>query len=97
MKKPIHYLVFKLLAVVFGTLTVVGIVLAVKGFGDFESNNFMIGGMMSTFGLVATIFCALTGFRPEIVKASMQSTRYIQQQNKEEMRDIATTQAEIHR
>ena len=80
---------------VFAIVAIAGIVLSVQGFGDFESNNFMVGGMMSAFGIFATITCAMIGFRPEMAKMSTQSAKYIQQQNKEDLSEIASTQAEI--
>ena len=95
MKKPIHYLIFKLLAGVFAIVVVAGLVLAIQGFGDFESNNFMIGGMMSAFGIFATVTCAMIGFKPEMAKMATKSAKYIQQQNKEDLSEIASTQAEI--
>ena len=81
MEKPKHYLVFKILFIVFAIVTVAGIVLSVQGFGNFENNNFMIGGFMGTFGLFATFVCAGVGFRPELTKLSVKSAKYIQQQN----------------
>jgi uncharacterized membrane protein len=95
MKKPIHYLIFKLLAGVFAIVAIAGVVLAIQGFGDFESNNFMIGGMMSAFGIFATVTCAMIGFKSEMAKMATQSAKYIQQQNKEDLSEIASTQAEI--
>ena len=95
MEKPKHYLVFKILFIVFAIVTVAGIVLSAQGFGNFENNNFMIGGFMGTFGLFATVACAMIGFRPELTRLSTKSAKYIQQQNKEDLKDIATTGAEI--
>ena len=95
MKKPKHYLIFKILAGVFAVVTIVGIVLSVQGFGDFETNHFMVGGFMCTFGLFATVACAGIGFKPELAKLSVKSAKYIQQQNKEDLADMATTTAEI--
>ena len=95
MKKPKHYLIFKILAGVFAVVAVKGIVMSVNGFGDFESNDYMIGGLMATFGLFATVVCALIGFRPEMTKMFTKSAKYIQQENKEDLADMATTAAEI--
>ena len=50
-QKPKHILLFKIIGSVGIALAVYGIVLAVTGFGDFESNRFMIGGFLTTFGL----------------------------------------------
>ena len=95
MNKPKHYLILKILAGVFAVVAIVGVVLSAQGFGDFETNNVMIGGFMASFGLFATFVCAGVGFRPELTKLSVKSAKYIQQQNKEDLADIATTTAEI--
>ena len=50
-QKPKHLFLFKILGGIFAVVTVVGFVLVVTGFGNFENNNFMIGGFLSTFGL----------------------------------------------
>ncbi len=96
-EKPKHYFIFKLLAIIFLVVTVIGFFLTYTGFGDFQSNNFMIGGFMSTFGLFATVTCAMIGFRPEMTKMATKSAKYLQEQNKEDLQDIATTQAEIQK
>ena len=97
MSKPKHYLVFKILAVIFAAVSVWGIVLSVKGFGDFESNNFMIGSMIMPFGVFLTVTCGLIGFKSEMMKMSTKSAKYIQQENKEDLADIAKTHAEIQK
>ena len=97
MEKPRHYLIFKILSAVFFVVTITGIVFVVKGFGDFETNFFMVGGIMFAFGLVGTFACALIGFRPEFTKLAMKSAQYIQQETKAEMMDIVRTGAEIQK
>ena len=97
MQKPKHFLVFKILSVVFLAVFIAGIVLTVKGFGDFENDNFMIGSLMVCFGLFAAVLFGIAGFKPEITKAWVKSAKYIQQENKEDMADIATAQAEIYK
>ena len=95
MKKPGHYLIFKILAGLFLVVTIIGIVFSVQGFGDFENNKFMIGSVMATFGLFCTFTCAMIGFRSEFAKIFTKSAKYIQQENKEDLADMATTAAEI--
>lgn len=94
-EKPKHFLVFKILSIVFLIVTVIGFGLVFTGFGDFGTNNFMIGGFMSTFGVFATFVCFFIGFKPELAKLSAKSAKYIQQETKEDMKDIATTGAQI--
>ena len=95
MKKLGHYLIFKILAGLFLVATIIGIVFSVQGFGNFENNNFMIGSVMVTFGLFFTFTCTMIGFRAEFTKMFTKSAKYIQQENKEDLADMATTAAEI--
>ena len=93
--KPKHFIIFKIIGLIGIILAIIGFVLTFVGFGDFESNNFMIGGFLSTFGLFIGISCLMIGFRPEITRMSAKSAKYIQQENKEDFRDIASNTADI--
>ena len=93
--KPKCFIIFKIVGFIGIILAIAGFVLTFVGFGEFESNNFMIGGLMATFGLFIGVSGLVIGFRPEITKASTQSIKYIQQENKEDLKDIASTAAEI--
>lgn len=93
--KPKHFIILKIIGLIGIILAIIGFVLTFVGFGDFESNNFMIGGFLTTFGLFIGISCLIIGFRPEITKMSAKSAKYIQQENKEDFRDIANNTAEI--
>ena len=93
--KPKHFIIFKIIVLIGIILAIIGFVLTFVGFGDFESNNFMIGGFLTTFGLFIGISCLIIGFRPEITKMSAKSAKYIQQENKEDFRDIANNTADI--
>ena len=95
MKKPIVFLILKIVGILALALAVLGVVLLVKGFGDFESNNYLIGMFLTPFSTVIGVLCITTGFRPEIAKMRAKSARYIQEQNKEDLSAIATTAAEI--
>ena len=94
-KKPKHFLVFKIIAVVGIAVLIGGLVLIITGFGDFESNNFMIGGIMMPVGLFIGVTGFMFGFAPEISKMSAKSAKYIQNENKQDLMDIANTRAEI--
>lgn len=96
MKKPIHYLVFKILAAVFLVVTVVGLILLFTGFGDFETDNYLYGIFILPVGFGGMMSFAFLGFKPEIAKMSARSARYIQEQNKEDLQGLASTGAEIH-
>ena len=93
--KPKCFIIFKIVGFIGIILAIAGFVLTIVGFGEFESNNFMIGGLMATFGLFIGVSGLVIGFRPEITKASTQSIKYIQQENKEDLKDSASTAAEI--
>ena len=77
--KPKHFIVFKIVGFIGIILAIIGFALTFVGFDDFESNNFMIGGLMSTFGLFIGISGLMIGFRPEITRMSTKSVKYIQQ------------------
>ena len=94
-KKPSHFLILKIVGILGIGAFVFGIILAVKGFGDFETNNFMIGSLLIAFGLMLGISGLVMGFRPEITKMTVKTAKYIQQENKSELQDIVNTTAEI--
>ena len=94
-KKPIHFLVFKILGGVGIAVVITAFVLIFKGFGDFETNSFMIGSMMLPFGAIITALGIVIGFKPEFTKMRAKSIKYIQQENKEDLTDIARGTAEI--
>lgn len=95
-QKPKHFLIFKIVGVVGLIAAIIGFVKVITGFGDFESNNFMIGGFMVTFGLFMGCLFLILGFQPELSKLSTKTHKYIQQENKEDLTDIANTSAEIY-
>lgn len=94
-KKPLHFLIFKIVGVVGVAVLVFAFYLIATGFGDFESNNFMIGGFLMPLGLFATVSGFIIGFKPEITKMRASSTKYVMEQNKGDLRDIANVSAEI--
>ena len=66
MKKPTHYLVFKILAAVFLVVLSVGLILLFTGFGDFETDNYIVGMIMMPIGFSGTMLCAMVGFKPDL-------------------------------
>ena len=96
-KKPLHFLIFKIVGVVGVAVLVFAFYLIATGFGDFESNNFMIGGFMAAFGFVAGFAGIMMGFGPEFKKMSVKTQKWTQEQNKEDLADIVTTQADINK
>ena len=95
MNNPGHFWIFKIIGVIGAVAAVTGIVLAISGFGDFESNNFMIGGFVAVIGVMMTAVGITIGFSPEIAKARAKTIRYIQEENKEDLSAIASGNAEI--
>ena len=95
MKKTNVFLIFKLIGILGSAAAVCGIVLTVKGFGDFESNSFMIGGFLTTFGFFIGIACTVMGFHPEITRFMVKTHKQLREENKEDLKDIASTSAEI--
>ena len=95
MKKTNVFLIFKLIGILGLAVAVCGIVLSVKGFGDFESNSFMIGGFLTSFGFFIGIACTVMGFQREIMRFTVKAHKQIQEENKEDLKDIASNSAEI--
>ena len=93
--KPKHFLLLKIIGIVALALVVIGAYLFITGFGDFETDNFMIGSLMATFGIAIAAPCLIMGFSPEIAKMKTKTARYIQEENKEDLRDIVNTNAQI--
>ena len=93
--KPKHFLAFKIAGFAGVVIGIIGISLSVSGFGDFDTNNFMIGGFMTMAGLMTAFPCLAIGFSPEIAKTRAKTAKYIQEENKDDLTDIANTAAEI--
>ena len=93
--KPKHFLVLKIIGIIGVLMFVYGINLATTSYGDFESNNFMIASFLICFGLFIGGAGLSLGFIPEIHKANTRTIKYIQETNKEDLKDIAINEAEI--
>ena len=93
--KPLHFLIFKIVGILGIAVLIYGIILAVKGFGDFESNNFMIGSLLTPIGLFAGVSGFAIGFKPEITKMTVKSAKYIQNENQNDLKEIVNTTADI--
>ena len=94
-QKPLHFLILKIVGFLLLAVAITGFGFVFTGFGDFSSNTFMIGGLMVTAGLFGTALCLSIGFSPELAKMHTKSARYIQNENKDELKEIAATSAEI--
>lgn len=94
-KKPKHLLVLKIIGLIGIALAIVGFVMVIKGFGDFEHNTFMLGGFLMSVGMLVGVSCLVWGFRPEIIRLSTKTAKYVQEDVKEDLTDIAETGSEI--
>ena len=94
-KKPIFYLIFKIIGLIGIVIFIFGLIKLVTGFGDFESNDYLVGMFMMPIGVLIGFSGLITGFKPEISKFSIKSAKYIQEQNKEELQHLMKTSAEI--
>ena len=93
--KPVHLIILKIAGFLFVAMAVVGAILAVKSFGNHESNKFMIGGIMTVLGVFIGFSCLTYGFTPEFIKMHTKTQKYIQDINKDDLTDIKTADAEI--
>lgn len=93
--KPKFYLRLKIIGF---TLLLSAITLFVLSFiikdDDFGGPNFIFI-IPASFTFVFSFPLLIFGFQPEITKASLKNTRYIQQETKDIQKNIATTTEEI--
>ena len=94
--KPLIFLFLKIIGVVGIVVGIAGAVISANGFGNFENNDFMIGGIMCCFGFFIGFAGLMTGFIPEISKLGAKTTKYIQEENKDTFTDIANSSADIN-
>ncbi len=95
-KKPYVFLIFKLIGLIGIVILVIGIIKLINGFGNFEDNTYIIGMFMMPFGLFIAATGLSLGFRPEITKHSIKTAKYIQEENKEELQEMASQMADIN-
>ena len=95
MERPKHLKKFKVIGVL-GIITgVVGAIIAFTNFGSFNVAMFMLGGFLCCFGFFIGFSCLMIGFRPEVSKMAIKSAKYIQNENKDDLKDMASTTADI--
>ena len=93
--KPTHFLILKIVGAAALCVAVLGIVLTVTSFSDFASPKFIISCILTTFGLFIGMPCLAIGFSPEITKMNIKTAKYIQSESKGDLKDMASTNAEI--
>lgn len=99
MKKPKIFLFLKILAPV---LLISGIVLIVLGTAvypeTFDGHSVAPNAALFAPGMILlpfAIFCFIYAFIPEMNKTNIQTVKYLQQDNKEDLKEIADASAEI--
>lgn len=93
-EKPKHLKIFKVIGFIGVTVGVIGFILAFSNFGG-NGGLFMLGGFLGCFGIFIGVSSLMIGFRPEMSKMGIQTTKYIQQDNKEDFKEMANTTADI--
>lgn len=95
-KKPVHFLVLKIVGFIGIAVAITGVIMLVAGIKDPEKFIlFVVGGFMMTGGLACGSTGMVLGFAPEISRLSAKTRKYIQEENKEDLTDIADTHADI--
>ena len=94
-KKPVYFLVLKIVGFIAIFIGLCGFMLSVSSFGKFDNNNFMLGAFLGSIGFFVGFVCLMLGFRPELSKLSIKTSKYIQEENKEDLKDMANTTADI--
>ena len=93
-EKPKHLKIFKVIGFIGVTVGVIGFILAFSNFGG-NGGLFMLGGFLGCFGIFIGVSSLMIGFRPEMSKMGIQTAKYIQQDNKEDFKEMANTTADI--
>ena len=93
--KPKHFLILKIVGFLGIAIVIIGLILIFTGFGNFEVQTFMIGGIMLPLGCGMAFMGITMGFGPEFARLRTQTAKYIQNENKEDLSDIASNAADI--
>lgn len=93
--KPKYFLVFKIIGIIGVIIALIGIKNLIVGFGDLTTHDFMIGMFMMPIGAFIGFTFLILGFRPELSKMATKSAKYIQEENKDDLKDIANNSSYI--
>ncbi len=94
-KKPKFFLVLRIVAI---CMFVVGVILIVLGTTKYKMNDVMINPALFAPGLflaVMSLPCFIVSFLPEIQNLGVRTIKYMQNANKEDLKDISTQAADI--
>ena len=102
-QKPKIFLILKFIGF---TLLAIGIILVITGITkdtpDMDNDNWFAGTTSKMFTIFGGVACCMFsipvlifGFRTEITKLNTKTTKYIQEENKDDLKDIASNTADI--
>lgn len=92
-KNPVIFAVLKTLGFVLFVVAIVFFVISRLNFGNFDSNWFMTGGVLGGICFVLGFISLGIGFAPQIAKLNIKLSKHIQEQNKDDLAQIASTNA----
>lgn len=90
------FLILKIVGVIGVLVFIIGIFKLINGFGDFETNDFLVGSFMMPIGAFIGFSGLMFGFKPEISKMTIKSVKYIQEENKDTLKEMTQTSTEIY-
>lgn len=93
--KPKYLLVLKIVGFIGIALAIFGFVLAINNFGNFDNNLFIVGIFIGCLSFFVGASSLAIGFRPELTKLSIKISKHIQEENKEDIKDIVDTTVDI--
>lgn len=98
-KEPKHFIVFRILGILMLIAGITLVVLSCTVLGEKFMENVVAPNpaalVPGLFMIVISIGLISAGFSPKIAKLSAKGARYIQQETKDEAKEIASTGAEI--
>lgn len=93
--KPKFFLVLKIVS---ACMLVIGVVLVILGTTKFKTEEGLLNPALFAPGIILLSFsipCFVFGFLPEIQKLGVKTIKYMQDANKEDLKDISTQSASI--
>ena len=94
-KKPKFFLVLKIVSI---CMLVVGVTLIVLGTTKYKIDDYMLNPALFAPGMFLSIMslpCFIISFLPEIQKLGVKTVKYMQNANKEDLKDISTQSVDI--
>lgn len=94
-KLPIVFTILKIIGPILIIAAIVCFVISQNNFGNFENDNFMQFGLISSICFFVGFLCTAIGFLPNIQKMNIKMAKHIQTENKDDLKDLADTNADI--